>query len=112
MQSRPAKQRSAVLVCRRAGADVIRAFLVVGGNDSKPGGLAMTVLDVVRMFLKVKGYDGLARPGECGCEIGDLAPCGEDFSMCEPAHRTECRPDECTADGDCDWHMTAGKRPH
>lgn len=34
-------------------------------------------LEEVREKLKGKGYSGLYYPGECGCGIDDLAPCGE-----------------------------------
>lgn len=34
-------------------------------------------LDAIREKLKAGGYDGLLYPGECACELKDLAPCGE-----------------------------------
>ena len=34
-------------------------------------------LDDVKAKLKGHGYGGLYCPGECGCTLDDLAPCGE-----------------------------------
>lgn len=34
-------------------------------------------LDDVKAKLKEGGYSGLYVPGECGCTLDDLAPCGE-----------------------------------
>lgn len=34
------------------------------------------ILTYVSQKLRAKGFSGLYRPSECGCEIGDLAPCG------------------------------------
>lgn len=35
------------------------------------------LLEQVKAKLKEGGYGGLYYPGECGCTIDDLAPCGE-----------------------------------
>ncbi len=42
------------------------------------------LLDIVEESLIKKGYDGLCNVGlECGCFIGDLAPCSSpDFNCC------------------------------
>ncbi len=46
---------------------------------------ALTILDEA---LVLKGYDGLVMPdAQCGCEVGDLAPCGNDPSRCRPAYK-------------------------
>ena len=34
-------------------------------------------LEEVKAKLKAGGYGGLYFPGECACDIDDLAPCGE-----------------------------------
>lgn len=61
----------------------------------------MTVKDVLIKFLHENGYDGLVCPGECGCEIKDLAPCGgEGIINCKPAYRGKC-----TCGDGCDWDM-------
>ena len=57
-----------------------------------------TVKTMVREWLEAHGYDGLYG-GDCGCRVGDLAPCqcfsecfGED---CRPGYRIGCEPSEC-----------------
>ena len=71
----------------------------------------MEVKDIVEQYLKANGYDGLYNPvGECGCEIGDLAPCCEHQMHCEAAHKVPCTGAECDWGGDCKWHMVPGKR--
>jgi hypothetical protein len=37
----------------------------------------MEILIQVKCRLEAEGYDGLYCPGECGCTLEDLAPCGE-----------------------------------
>ncbi len=36
----------------------------------------MTVLNIVRHFIRNEGYDGLCFT-DCGCSVDDLAPCDE-----------------------------------
>lgn len=44
-----------------------------------------TVIEIVQEHLRTKGADGLVCPdAECGCMLGDLVPCGSDFSQCMP----------------------------
>lgn len=52
--------------------------------------------DIVEESLKQKGFDGLCNPElECGCFIGDLAPCDNpNFKQCKGGIR------ETTPDGD------------
>jgi hypothetical protein len=45
-----------------------------------------TVLDIVSEYLKANGFDGLTDDDECGCTLGDLAPCGECICNCFPAY--------------------------
>lgn len=49
-----------------------------------------TVLEIVADYLRAHGHDGLCNPEiECGCGLGDLAPCGDYCpSECVPA--VEC----------------------
>ena len=44
-------------------------------------------IEVLQQHLIKAGYSGLYYPGECACEINDLAPCGEDYSECEYGHK-------------------------
>jgi hypothetical protein len=39
------------------------------------------------------GFSGLYVPGECACELSDLAPCGEDPSLCEFGYK-HINPDD------------------
>ena len=45
-----------------------------------------TVIDMVTDYLKSNGFDGLHNDDECGCKVGDLAPCNSDFSRCKPGY--------------------------
>lgn len=57
------------------------------------------------------GYDGLVSDGgECACLTGDLAPCGEIRGDCVAGHKGPCDPQDCSADGNCDFHIIAGRR--
>lgn len=48
----------------------------------------MRVIDIIKQHLIDNGFDGLCNPGiECGCDLDDFQPCGEDFSQCIPAYR-------------------------
>jgi len=55
----------------------------------------MNVKDVVAAHLKQCGYDGLFCPGECACQIDDLAPCeSSSFITCEPGYKVPCKNSE------------------
>lgn len=57
--------------------------------------------DIIERYLAVNGYDGLYNEvSGCGCEIGNLFSCGEDFSGCKPGYRVV--PPEGT---DCDFDI-------
>ena len=51
-------------------------------------------IDGLKSYMTKHGYTGLFVPGECGCEISDIAPCGEDFSECELGYVIDCAPEE------------------
>jgi hypothetical protein len=54
-----------------------------------------TVKDILIEYLKQNGFDGLYSPGECGCSIEDLNPCGSDCILaCLPGIRKESTSDE------------------
>ena len=63
-----------------------------------------TVFEIVEAHLIANGFDGLYSPSECGCKLGDLAPCGEMKGDCEPGYLQEC---DC---GDHDWHIGQDNR--
>lgn len=63
-----------------------------------------TALGMVIEYLERHGYDGLYDPGECSCLLGELVPCGSDFSDCEPGYKCPC---EC-GEG-CDFHIGPAK---
>lgn len=49
----------------------------------------MEVRDILKQWLSANGYDGLYGY-ECGCELDDIAPCGEGSVLsCEPGYRVE-----------------------
>lgn len=66
----------------------------------------MTIREVVSMYLKARGFEGLCNtPAECGCGLDDLMACGH-------PHETDCAPayvEPC--DGNCVWGCDAGE-PH
>lgn len=68
----------------------------------------MNVKDILTAWLIKYEYDGLCCE-DCGCELSDLFPCGEDFSGCEPGYKRPCIPEECEADGDCEFHIGTEK---
>ena len=51
----------------------------------------MEVSEIVRKYLAENGFDGLWNPDEgCGCELADLAPCGEMESSCCAGYKRPC----------------------
>jgi len=66
----------------------------------------LNVIQMVRDHLKANGYDGLVSDDwECGCELDDLAPCGEMRESFIAGHRV------IPEDSDLDFGIVAGKRP-
>lgn len=50
----------------------------------------MNILEIVENYLKDNNYDGLyLYDGDvnCGCDLGDLAPCEEMSPECEAAYK-------------------------
>lgn len=47
----------------------------------------MNCIEIVIKYLEDNGFDGLHRDAECGCEISDLVPCGNDFASCKPGYK-------------------------
>ena len=66
-----------------------------------------TVVNLVRYYLVLHGFDGLYSPdGECGCLVGDLAPCGDIGGECVAGYKRAC-PAYC---GDPYW-LVGPERP-
>lgn len=66
----------------------------------------MNVLEIIKVYLKEKEYDGLVDEfGECACGLSDLAPCGHMSENCEAGWKGPCN---CGAG--CGWHITTNKR--
>jgi len=64
----------------------------------------MTVIEIVREYLKREGYDGLFNAeSECGCLFDNLAPCSFMCDECEAGYKHPCT---C---GDHDWHIEREK---
>ena len=69
----------------------------MGDLGIEEGESEVDVIQIVEKYLRDISADGLVEEcGECGCLLGDIAPCGEIQSGCEPAMN---RPDLLT-DGD------------
>lgn len=60
----------------------------------------LKVQDMVEEYLASHGYDGLYSPGNCCCEAGDIAPCGQVEYDCIAGYKQPC---DC-GDG-CDFHV-------
>jgi hypothetical protein len=80
----------------------------------------MNLNTIIETHLKVYGFDGLFCPGECACEIGNLAPCDSpNFMQCRPGFKVPCVSStqgcECGEDkpkaGEC-WRIQADKPEH
>jgi len=58
---------------------------------------------IIKDYLIKNGYSGLQSEGsECGCHINDMAPCGEDCTVCFPGHIVENKSCE---------HIFSSKKP-
>lgn len=56
-------------------------------------------------WLEANGFDGLLIAGECGCELSDLRPCGEDWKSCTPGYKhMDPRPEH-----EGDWAIWTSK---
>ena len=64
-----------------------------------------SVREILDQWLTEHGYDGLYTE-DCGCEVGDLAPCSEQYSFgCRAGHKVPCDPETCPAEGECPFHI-------
>lgn len=49
---------------------------------------------MVEQYLRDYGYDGLCTH-DCGCFLGDLAPCGAINPDCKPGHKVWSSDEQC-----------------
>ena len=63
--------------------------------------MGVKVVDMVKSHLESNGYDGLYSD-ECGCELSDLAPCGEIQGDCRAGYKRTLR-----TQGDADLYCEA-----
>lgn len=49
----------------------------------------MTVKEIVFIYLRDHGYDGLCND-LCGCGLDDLMPCCDPMNECKPAYEIKC----------------------
>ena len=67
-------------------------------------GTTPTVQEIIADWLLEHGYDGLY-DDECGCRVGDLAPCCNSSVLnCRPGYLQEC------ADEEFDFFVGPGRR--
>jgi hypothetical protein len=72
----------------------------------------MTVQEIVTIWLKANGYDGLYDGNGCGCHVDDLAPCVTVYYDCVAGHKVPCKSETCEADGDCQFHIGPKRGSH
>lgn len=51
--------------------------------------MGMDCLDIIRAYMGQHGLTGLRTYDGCTCELGDIAPCGENFAECIPYKKEE-----------------------
>lgn len=65
-----------------------------------------TVIEIVKSHLVGFGYDGLVNgAAECGCLLGDLAPCCDNINECKPGYRHD------VSDSPGDWIVSTSRTP-
>ena len=64
-----------------------------------------TVRDIITIYLKLNGYDGLCGD-ECGCGLDDLVACDAACDQCIPAYHWTCCPCE---EADCEYGCEAAE---
>lgn len=68
----------------------------------------MNCYKIIEKYLVDNGFDGLYKSGDCACEVGDLIPCDDDCSGCEPGYKQAPDPDDPDF-GDYDWIIASNK---
>lgn len=68
-----------------------------------------------RVFLIAGGFTGIVAPGECGCRLDDLMPCGVSSFYCDGATGIPngCQPGYAHSDpmNKSDWIVSTKKEP-
>lgn len=67
-----------------------------------------TGTEMIIAHLEDNGYGGLYAPDwECGCQLGDIAPCDENGMDCHAGYKTECDGtlEDCDPDNPCTFHI-------
>ncbi len=62
--------------------------------------------EAIKDYLVKNGFDGLCHD-DCGCQLSDFRPCGEDDNIpyCEPGYKVE----GCTCGLGCKFHIIEEK---
>ena len=71
------------------------------------GGGEMSILEIIREYLEVYGFDGLFNPGLCGCTVDDLSPGNCLSEQCEAGYKQPGCDDHCGLG--CEFHIGAQK---
>jgi hypothetical protein len=100
-------------VCRSCGSsfclDGCMDGLMVPCPDCTPPAAAATdaprgLMALVEWALRTRGFDGLYNAdAPCGCQVGDLAPCGEPTPYCRAGYKVDGCSDDCGCG--CEWHI-------
>jgi hypothetical protein len=62
----------------------------------------MTVKQIVREYLKTKGYDGLLNEDfNCSCDMENLFVCCDCAIDCKPAYKVKCDREKCKIKKNC-----------
>lgn len=69
--------------------------------------MTLHVIEIVELYLVSNGFSGLVQEdADCGCELSDLAPCGDMGMSCSAGYK-HMRPNCKTSD----WVITESQIP-
>ncbi len=83
--------------------------------------LTWSIAEIVDIWLRENGYDGVVLPGVCCCEVGDLTESCLGGARCYAGHKRHCvfcpdKDKECSIrDWNLDWCIipeTSGNLPN
>lgn len=66
-----------------------KTFQGIANAMAEQWGKQMTIKEIVKECLKIKGFDGLAGE-DCGCGIDDLMPCDNPSPQCRAGYKITC----------------------